>query len=134
MDTIATRNKQKGFRILLRAILLGMLVMLSTGNCGGGDPAGGMVSGRVVLDSGPGLGGVTITASGSASGCSSYTATTTTDSDGYYVFYAGENTGSGTLTPSKTGYTFTPVDIFVSVSGSNALRDNDFLATSATGT
>jgi hypothetical protein len=135
MDKITIRYMQTALRMLPRAILLGLLVMLSTGSCGsGGDPAGGMVSGRVVVDGGAGLAGVTITASGSSSGCASYTATTTTDADGYYLFYTGEDSGSGYLTPSKTGYTFTPSSRDVSVSSSDALRDQDFLATAGTGT
>ena len=119
--------------MLPRAILLGLLAMLNTGSCGG-DPAGGMVSGRVVTVDGAGLAEVTITASGSGSGCSSYTARTTTDADGYYLFYTGDNSGTGSLTPSKTGYFFTPSSRDVSVSSSDALRDQDFLATAGTGT
>ncbi len=134
MDMIKTGSLQRGLRMLPRVILLGLLVMLITGSCGSGDPAGGMVSGRVVVDGGAGLAGVTITASGSGSGCSSYTAATTTDDEGYYIFYTGDNTGSGSLTPLKTGYTFTPSSRDVSISSSEALRDQDFLATAATGT
>ena len=132
MENMTKGSLQKGPGVLPRLMLLGLLVMLSSGNCGRGDPAGGMVSGRVVLESGNGLAGVTITASGSGGGCSSFTTTTTTDDSGYYLFYTGDNSGSGTLTPSLTGYTFTPVSRDVTISNNNAVRDQDFMATAGT--
>ena len=134
MDMIMIRFLRTGLRMLLRAILMGLLVMLSTGSCGSGEPAGGTVSGRVVVADGSGLPGVTITARGSGPGCSSYEATRTTDGAGRYIFYSGDNSGSGSLTPTKTGYIFTPLSRDVSVSGTDAVRDQDFLASAGTGT
>jgi plastocyanin len=56
-----------------------------------------------VTSSGTGLAGVTMTLSGADS------ATTTTDANGNYVF-SGLVSGSYTVTPSKTDFTFVPVD------------------------
>jgi hypothetical protein len=58
------------------------------------------ISGTVTLGSSP-LAGVTITLSGAAKG------STTTGSDGSYSF-ANLQKGSYSVTPSKTGYTFSP--------------------------
>jgi inhibitor of cysteine peptidase len=58
------------------------------------------ISGTVTLGSSP-LSGVTITLSGTAKG------STTTNSDGSYSF-TNLQKGSYTVTPSKTGYTFSP--------------------------
>jgi subtilisin family serine protease len=60
------------------------------------------VSGRVT-ENGVGLGGVTMTLSGSLS------ATTTTDSGGNYSFANLTSGGSYGFTPAKAGYNFTPV-------------------------
>jgi len=45
--------------------------------------------------------------------------TTTTDGSGNYSF-AGLSNGAYTVTPSRTGYVFTPTNRAVTVSGSNA--------------
>ena len=64
--------------------------------------------------------GVTMTLSGTASG------STTTASDGTYSF-TGLVNGSYTITPSKTGYTFSPSSLTFTVSGGNA-TGKDFTA------
>jgi hypothetical protein len=58
------------------------------------------ISGRVTTSNGQALGGVTITLSGSQSG------TTTTDANGNYSFTSLTPSGSYTIAPSKTGYSF----------------------------
>ncbi|WP_263383681.1 DUF4082 domain-containing protein [Granulicella arctica] len=63
--------------------------------------------------SGAGGSGATVALSGAA------TATTTASSTGAYSF-PGHVNGSYTVTPSKTGYTFTPVATTVTVNGANA--------------
>lgn len=63
------------------------------------------------------LSGVTLTLSGAA------TMTTTTDANGDYSF-TGLSNGNYTITPSRTGYTFTPANRAVSVSGSNITNQN----------
>ena len=78
------------------------------------------ISGKVTL-SGSGLSGVTMTLSGSGS------ETTETDSSGDYTF-SGLSNGTYTITPSKSGYTFTPVSKSVTISGSNKTGQN-FTAT-----
>jgi len=76
------------------------------------------ISGRV---SGATAEGVTLTLSRAAA------ATTTTAADGTYAF-TGLASGAYTVTPSKPGYTFTPVSRSFSVSGANATGKN-FTAT-----
>ncbi len=58
------------------------------------------------------------------------TANTTTDASGNYTF-SGLNNGSYTVTPSKSGYTFSPVNIAVTISGANQTGKN-FTATATT--
>ena len=57
-------------------------------------------------------GGATVTLSGSASG------STVADVNGNYTF-AGVVNGSYTVTPSKSGYTFSPVNQAVNINGAN---------------
>jgi hypothetical protein len=78
------------------------------------------ISGRVTLN-GSGLSGVTITLTGSGS------TSTTTDSSGNYSFSSAAN-GSYTVTPTMTGYTFTPANRTANVSGANVTVP-DFVAT-----
>ncbi len=66
-----------------------------------------------VRTGGVGLSGVTMTLSGTAS------QTATTGASGYYAFMNLGN-GSYTVTPSKTGYTFTPTSQPVTLSGASA--------------
>jgi hypothetical protein len=67
------------------------------------------------------LSGVTITLSGAGS------ATTITNTSGNYSF-SGVANGSYTVTPSLTGYTFSPASSVVTVSGANVTVSN-FVAT-----
>jgi len=76
----------------------------------------GTVSGATLAD-------VIITLSGAA------TASTTTTSGGAFSF-TGLANGSYTLTPAKTGYTFTPFSLPVTISGANVTGSN-FTATSS---
>ena len=62
------------------------------------------ISGRVVDIAGNGIAGVTLTLSGKES------AAALTDSQGKYVFNFISTTGTHTVTPQKSGLTFTPVD------------------------
>jgi hypothetical protein len=66
--------------------------------------------------------GVTITLSGTAN------ATTTTDSSGNYSF-ANLANGAYTVTPGKTGFTFSPTSQSVTINGANS-TGNNFTATS----
>jgi inhibitor of cysteine peptidase len=67
------------------------------------------ISGKVTLQAGGGpLSGVTITLSGAAKGSA------TTGSDGSYSF-ANHAKGAYTVTPSMTGYTFTPSNISITL-------------------
>src|SRR5438876_1913593 len=61
--------------------------------------------------------GTTLTLSGGASG------TTTADSSGNFAF-AGLANGTYTVTPSKSGFTFTPASQPVTVNGANATGVN----------
>jgi hypothetical protein len=82
-------------------------------------PVSHSLSGAV---SGDTLSGVTITVTGTA------TASATTDSSGNYSV-TGVYDGSYTVTPSKTGYTFTPSSLAVTVSGV-AVTGKNFVAKS----
>lgn len=93
--------------------------------CGGGG-GGYSIPGRVTLTGVAhqfALSGVTIRLAGAS------TATTTTDEDGSYCF-TGLANGSYTVTPSLTGYAFTPTGTAVSASGANVSNTN-FTATAA---
>ncbi len=79
------------------------------------------ISGVITL-SGAGLSGVTVTAGSS---------TAVTASNGTYTIYGMVN-GTYTVNPSKTGYTFSPVNYSVTISGANVTGKN-FTATSAPG-
>lgn len=81
------------------------------------------ISGKVTLN-GSGLSGVTITLSGSGSN------STTTDSNGNYTFTDAQN-ASYTITPSKSGYTFSPSSITVTVNNAN-VTGQDFSAITVT--
>lgn len=72
------------------------------------------ISGTV---SGPGASGATISVTGTA------TATATTAANGSYTVN-GLYDGSYTLTPSKSGYTFTPTSASVTMSGANVTGQN----------
>ena len=78
------------------------------------------ISGNVVADNN-GLIGITMTLSGASS------ATTTTDNVGNYTF-TGLDNGSYTITPSKTGFTFSPADNTQTLTGQDITGVN-FIAT-----
>ena len=61
--------------------------------------------------------GVTVTLTGTSS------ASTTTASDGTYSF-TGLSAGSYTITPGKTGYTFSPTSLSPTITASNITREN----------
>ena len=61
--------------------------------------------------------GVTITLSGSTTG------TAVTNASGIYSF-SGLVNGNYTVTPSLTGYTFTPANLSITVSGANSIGNN----------
>jgi hypothetical protein len=102
-------------RNFFKCILLAVsttLLLVSLMSCGGGDNASSFsISGTVSSNSVKQ--GVTITLSGGRTG------TATTDSNGSYSFGNLSN-GSYTVTPSMTGYTFSPASQSVTLSGANA--------------
>lgn len=72
------------------------------------------ISGAVTLSGGGGISGVTVSA-GSAS--------TTTDASGNYTI-SGLANGSYTVTPTRSGYTFSPVNRSVTVASANVTGQN----------
>ncbi len=74
------------------------------------------VSGIVTSDGSP-VSGVTISLTGGA------TSSTTTDSNGFYGF-SGLDNGNYTITPNKSGYTFTPTNRTVTISGGDVIGQN----------
>ena len=104
-------------------------VFLILHGCGGDDDGGGgtvavtySISGQVT-STGSGLTGVTMALSGASS------ATTTTDVNGNYTF-TGLASGSYTITPSRTGFTFSPTSRQQNVGGADII-DVNFTATPA---
>jgi Domain of unknown function (DUF4082)/Bacterial Ig domain len=77
--------------------------------------------------SGTGGNGATVNLTGAS------TATTTADASGAYTF-TGLANGSYTVTPSKTGFTFTPVNQAATVNGANATANFATSAFSISGT
>jgi hypothetical protein len=106
-------------------------VFLILHGCGGGGDGGGGgpvavtygISGQATL-TGSGLLGVTMALSGASSG------NAITDASGNYAF-TGLDNGSYTITPSKTGFTFSPTSSSQTVSGANITGVN-FIATAVT--
>ncbi|OGS19498.1 MAG: hypothetical protein A3J83_06135 [Elusimicrobia bacterium RIFOXYA2_FULL_40_6] len=76
------------------------------------------ISGDVRDSNGIGINGVTVTLSGASN------ATMTTGDDGFYTF-TGLSTGTYNITLTKIGYTFTPAEINVTLSGAD-LTGEDF--------
>jgi plastocyanin len=108
-----------------------LLAIVVLAGCGGdGDGGGGVgtvtysISGQVT-STGSGLSGVTMALSGASS------ATTTTNASGNYTF-SGLDNGSYTVTPGRTGFTFSPTSSPQTVSGANVTAVN-FTATSTVG-
>ena len=79
------------------------------------------ISGTITKSGGGALAGVIITLSGAGSG------TATTDESGNYTL-SGLANGSYTITPSLSGYTFSPANKAVTVNGANVTAIN-FTAT-----
>ena len=75
------------------------------------------ILGAVSTSTGMAISGVTITLSGTSTG------TTTTGSSGSYSF-TGLSSGTYTITPSLSGYTFSPSNIVLSVSSENVTGEN----------
>ncbi len=84
------------------------------------------LSGTVTTSGGSALAGVTMALSGTASG------TATTDTNGNYTF-TGLVNGTYTVTPSLSGYTFSPSSATVTVSGANITGVNFTGTSSSTG-
>jgi plastocyanin len=80
------------------------------------------ISGKVTL-TGAGVSGVTMALSGTHSD------NATTDAGGHYIF-TGLDNGIYTITPGRTGYSFSPADSLQTVNGAN-LSAVDFTATPA---
>jgi hypothetical protein len=106
---------------------LASVFLILYGCGGGGDDGGGGpvavtygISGQATL-TGSGLSGVTMALSGVRSG------NAITDASGNYSF-TGLDNGSYTITPSKTGFTFSPTSSPKTVSGANITGVN-FIAT-----
>jgi serine protease len=100
----------------------GIINALATLNAigGGTTPTTYSVTGTITTSTGTALSGVTV---------SRGAATTTTNSSGVYTF-TGLANGTYTITPSLSGYTFSPTSRSVSVSGANVTGQN-FTGTAA---
>jgi len=106
-------------------VLLAIVVLAGCGGGGDGGGGGGAVTYGIsghVTSAGSGLSGVTMTLSGASS------ATAITDAGGNYTL-TGLDNGSYTITPGRTGYTFSPTSSPQTVSGADITAVN-FTATS----
>jgi serine protease len=93
----------------------GIINALATLNAiGGSSPSTYSISGTITTATGAALAGVTV---------SRGSATTTTNSAGVYTF-TGLANGTYTITPSLSGYTFSPSSRSVTVSGANVSGQN----------
>jgi plastocyanin len=104
-------------------------IFLILNGCGDDDDGGGVplkvtysISGQTTLDNGSGLSGVTMALTGASSD------NVITDASGNYAF-TGLDNGSHIITPSRTGFSFSPTDNTQTVSGANISAVN-FIATS----
>lgn len=114
--------KKLGRLILTITIALSLLACGSGGGgSGGGSSDTGntdtnnsnfVISGKVTTSSGSGIIGVSLELIGASS------ASTTSDSSGQFSF-TGLINGTYTLTPSKSGYAFTPVNISLTIDNAN---------------
>lgn len=123
-------SKIFGFSSLLALFLISSISLLLA-SCGGGSSSNEnspavtySVSGQVT-SGGSGLSGVTVTLSGAGS------ATATSDASGNYTF-SGLANGNYSVTPSKTGLTFSPTSSSQTVNGANISAVN-FTATAIAG-
>ncbi len=118
-----------GFTYYYRVVAIGSsgACFSALSNCKTITPTAGSatysISGKIT-SAGAGLSGVTVNYSGTASG------SVTTDSTGSYTISNLAN-GTYTITPTKTGYTFTPVSQDVTVNNNN-VTNVDFTATAST--
>ena len=103
-------------------ISLAAIATLLLSGCGGGGGSGGGETHTLTgAMSGATLAGVTLNLTGIA------TKSTTSDANGNYSF-AGLSNGSYTVTPIKTGYSFSPAHLTVTISGAN-INNINFTAT-----
>ena len=101
-------------RLFVLVLLAGIISFGCGGGGGGSDPDPGpgpestyVISGTVSINGGGTLAGVTVTLSGASTG------TATTDASGNYTL-SGLANGSYTISPSLTGYTFSPaIDVYL---------------------
>jgi plastocyanin len=116
----------------IRRVFTGSFVLLAIvflAGCGWVDddddgavvPVTHSISGQVTLDNGSGLSSVTMTLTGASSD------NVITDASGNYTF-TGLDNGSYTITPSRTGFTFSPTDNTQTVSGGD-ITGVDFTTT-----
>lgn len=113
---------------ILPALLTVFLVACGSGGGDGGsnpeDNSGSTytISGKVIDSSASGMLGVIVELTGTS------TSSTTTDDTGSYSF-SGLTNGNYTITPSLTGYTFTPVSKTVAINNTDAMGQ-DFVRVS----
>ena len=124
--------RTKGNGMSLRSLIVAM-ALFALVSCGGGgsgsslDPPASvstptyLITGTITEGATTGVSGVTVTLSGASS------ASTVTDASGNYSF-SGLGSGNYTMTPSLTGYTFSPADLAVTVTGADVTGQN-FTAT-----
>jgi hypothetical protein len=117
------RRVFSGSFVLLAIVVLAGCGWVDDDDDGAVVPVTHSISGQVTLDN-AGLPGVTMELTGASSG------NAITDASGNYTFDNLAN-GSYTVTPSLTGFTFSPTDNTQTVSGAN-ITGVDFTATATT--
>jgi plastocyanin len=104
------RRVFSGSFVLLAIVVLAGCGWVDDDDDGAVVPVTHSISGQVTLDNGSGLSSVTMTLTGASSD------NVITDASGNYTF-TGLDNGSYTITPSRTGFTFSPTDNTQNVSG-----------------
>ena len=100
--------------IVFTIVLTGMVIITGCGSYNHATPGNDTISGSV---SGLGSAGVTVALSGGS------TATAETDANGNYTF-SGLKVGNYNVTPSKSGYTFSPVNSTATMGGCSSMMNN----------
>ena len=109
-----SKAKRTEYFAIILGLLLSAVIMIIFSGCGGSPTYG--ISG-IITSGGSALPGVTVTLAGSAS------MVTTTDTNGKYNFN-DVSSGTFTVTPSLTGYVFSPLNRNVWLEGIDAIGFN----------
>ncbi len=114
--------------VLLFIFLFPVAITTCGGGGGGNNTLNSVISGRITTPNGAGLSGVSVYLDGVYAGCPGEAARVT-DANGYYSFTTDFLfSGSGTITPVLSGYTFTPSSRSLEIESGQSASGQDFIA------